>query len=251
MTPLPPNGPPLSPACTPCPPRSKPTPWLLSALTAALLAGGAGAGLAGPALAAQTNEFADIEAAPPPGLTNSMQLLDDHYKLAIGDQLSFRILQDEDEPPKQLLVTDSGDLEVPYIGRVPAAGKTCKQLAFELKRALEKDYYYQATVILAVDQRAKSRGKVYLVGPVRNPGPQDIPSDETLTLSKAILRAGGFTDLAERHNVRIIRRSPDGAPDTRVLTVDVAQIFDKGRVQLDVPLQPGDLIVVPERLVRF
>ncbi|PYK57102.1 MAG: hypothetical protein DME21_18185 [Verrucomicrobia bacterium] len=102
-----------------------------------------------------------------------MDALDDKHKLAIGDRLSFRIVEDE-EDPKPLLVTDSGELEVPYIGRYPAVNMSCKQLARQLKIELEKEYYYQATVIIAVDAMTKSRGKVYLVGPIRVPGPQDI-----------------------------------------------------------------------------
>ena len=181
--------------------------------------------------------------------TNSVEL-DDKHKLAIGDRLSFRIEEDL-EDPKALVVTDSGDLEVPYIGRVPAEAKTCRQLAAEIKAALEKEYYYQATVVLAVDQMAKSRGKVYIVGPVRTPGPQEIPSDEVLTLSKAILRAGGFNEFADRHNVKVTRRPVGAVRAKQILVVDVAQIFDKGKVELDLTLEPGDLILVPERLVRF
>lgn len=202
-----------------------------------------------------TNETA---AAPSPaatnvvnaGFTNGMETLDDTYKLAIGDGLSFRIEEDL-EDPTALVVTDSGDLEVPYIGRFPAENKTCKQLARELKAALEKDYYYQATVIIAVDQMAKSRGKVYLVGPVRVPGPQDIPSDEILTLSKAIMRAGGFNDFADRHNVKVTRKARSGGQDKKTFVVDVGQIFDKGKVELDLVLEADDLIFIPERLVRF
>lgn len=182
--------------------------------------------------------------------TNSMEALDDQHKLAIGDRLSFRIVEDEDDP-KSLLVTDSGDLEVPYIGRYPAVNKTCKQLARELKAELEKEYYYQATVIIAVDIMAKSRGKVYIVGPVHMPGPQEIPSDEVLTLSKAVLRAGGFGDYADTHKVRVTRKSSTpGAPD-QVFTVDVGEILQKGKTESDLPLEPGDLIYVPERLIRF
>jgi protein involved in polysaccharide export with SLBB domain len=184
------------------------------------------------------------------GPTNAMAALDDKHKLAIGDRLSFRIEEDQEEP-KPLMVTDSGELEVPYLGRFPAEGKTCRQLAVELKQALEKKYYYQATVIIAVDMMAKSRGKIYIVGPVRVPGPQDIPSDENLTLSKAIMRAGGFTDFADRRNVKITRKTPAGRLEKKTLLVDVAQIFDKGKVELDVALEPGDLVLVPERLVRF
>jgi len=179
-----------------------------------------------------------------------MDSLDEKHRLALGDKLSFRIVEDE-EDPKSLVVTDSGDLELPYLGRFPAEGKTCRQLANEIKIGLEKDYYFQATVIIAVDSMAKTRGRVYLVGPVRAPGPQEIPSDEILTISKAILRAGGFNDYADTHNVRITRKGGDGAGHDQQITVNVADILNKGKTSLDTPLEPGDLIFVPERLVRF
>jgi len=189
-----------------------------------------------------------------------MESLDDKHSLAVGDKLSFRIEEDMIDPnekpaPKPLIVTDSGEIEVPYLGRFPAENKTCKQLAYELKKALEKDYYYQATVIVAIDLMAKSRGRVYIVGPVRMPGPQEIPSDETLTLSKAILRAGGFTDYADRKNVKVTRKGEPGAAgaagEKESFVVDVSKIFDKGKTELDIPLMAGDLIYVPERLIRF
>ncbi len=177
-----------------------------------------------------------------------MEALDTEHKLAIGDRLSFRIIEDE-EDPRPLTVTDSGDVEFPYIGRFPAVGKSCRELARAVKTELEKDYYNQATVIIAVDLMAKSRGKVYLVGPVRVPGPLEVPSDEVFTLSKAILRAGGFTDFADKKNVRVTRKVADG-PE-KVFKVNVAEILDKGKTKADLTLETGDLIVVPERLIRF
>ena len=187
-----------------------------------------------------------ITSAPSTGSTNKMDTLDDKHKLAIGDRLSFRIVEDE-EDSKPLFVTDSGDLEVPYVGRIPAVERTCKELASVLKTELEKEHYYQATVVIAVDLMARSRGKVYLVGPVRVPGPQEIPSDEVLTLSKAILRAGGFTDFADKKTVKVTRK----AGGDKTFTVNVAEILEKGRTQSDLPLEPGDLIYVQERLIRF
>ncbi len=182
--------------------------------------------------------------------TNIMDTLDDTYRLAIGDRISFQIKEDEDDPT-QLTVLDSGDLEVPYIGRYPAVGKTCKELAGALKVELEKEYYYHATVIIAVDAMTKSRGIVYLVGAVRAPGPQDIPSDEVFTVSKAILRAGGFTDYANKSDVKITRKgSASGAPE-QSFTVDVGKVLEQGKIGSDLTLQAGDLIYIPERLVHF
>jgi protein involved in polysaccharide export with SLBB domain len=186
----------------------------------------------------------------PMDATNSMEALDDKYKLAIGDRLSFKIVED-DEDSKPFQVTDSGDIEFPYIGRFPVTGKTCRQLSDELKSQFEKDYYKQATVIVAVDFKARSQGKIYLVGSVAAPGPQDIPSDEEFTLSKAILHAGGFTDFADQHHIHVTRKPSSLGGANQTFTVDVGKILTKGKTELDLVLQSGDLIYIPEKMIRF
>ena len=200
-----------------------------------------------------------LTADPPPPKTNAISHLarliplkspDDQYRLAMGDRVSYRVIEDKDEV-KALVVTDSGELEVPYLGRVKAVDKTCKQLAQEVKLALEKDLYYQATVILAVDQLNKKRGSVYVVGQVRTAGAVDIPSDETFTLSKAILKAGGFADLADKKRVRITRQSDSGDSSKKQFVVDVSAIFEKGKTETDIRLEPGDLVFVPNRAFNF
>jgi polysaccharide export outer membrane protein len=190
-----------------------------------------------------------VTPAPTTPDTNRVSVLDDQYKLALGDHVSFRIIEDEDDP-QDLLVTDTGEIEVPYLGRYPVVGKTCKELAAELKKRLEEKYYYHATVLIYVDSKL-TPGLVYLVGPVRTPGPLELPRDETLTLSKAILRAGGFADLADQKHVRITREGKGGATDRQVLVVNVYQILNEGKTDQDLVLQPGDLVYIPERLLRF
>src|SRR5882672_2317028 len=94
--------------------------------------------------------------------TNSMEVLDDKKKLGPNDFVSFRVVEDRDNESQRLRVNDNGELEVPYIGLVQAAGKSCRELAYSVKAALEREYYYHATVIIAVDKVSeKSRGKIY------------------------------------------------------------------------------------------
>ena len=203
-----------------------------------------------------TNMSATTPSVRPPAqtsaadVTNRVNVLDDKYNLAIGDQLSFQIIEDEDDPV-HLVVTDSGDLQVPYLGRYPAVDKTCKQLAQELKVALEKEYYLQATVVIAVDLKPKSRGKIYLAGAISAPGPQDISGDEALTVSKAILRAGGLTSFADGKDVKVTRSTGTHSSDEKTFIVNVSRIYEKGKTEEDLPLQPGDFIFVPERMIRF
>lgn len=180
----------------------------------------------------------------------TMATLDDDHKLATGDKLSFRIVEDL-EDPKPLVVTDSGDIEVPYIGRFAATGKSCRQLARELKVELEKEYYIDITVILAVDQMSLSRGRAYLVGSIRIPGPQEIPGNEVFTLSKAIMRAGGFSDFADKKHVRVTRKMDHGSAPDRTFVVNVGRVIESGETKEDLKLEPGDLIYVPKRLVSF
>src|SRR5580765_8667576 len=105
--------------------------------------------------------------------TNSMAVLDDRKKLGSNDYVSFRVVEDRDNESQHLRVNDGGELEVPYIGLVPAAGRSCKELAFTIKSLLEREYYYHATVIIAVDHLSeKARGKVYVYGSVKGQGPQ-------------------------------------------------------------------------------
>ena len=188
----------------------------------------------------------------------TMDTLDDKHKLTLGDKLSFRIVEDQEDPkepmdPRPLVVGDHGDVEVPYIGRFPAVGKTCKQLAQEIKGELEKRYYYQATVIIGLDQFSKSTGKVYVLGEVRATGMIELPGDENLTVGKAVLRAGGFTNYADKRGVKVTRKSDPAAPGAKpkTLVVNLVEVFEKGQADKDVELQPGDIIYVPSRLINL
>ena len=183
--------------------------------------------------------------------TTSMGVLNDVIKLGVGDRVSFRIVEDRREPIP-LIVTESGEMEVPLIGRVLATDKTCKQLAYAIKPLLEKEYFFQATVIVGLDSiGTKSRGKIYLTGQVRTQGGMDILPDEVLTVSKAILKAGGLTDFANKKKVKLIRKKAGEPNGVTTTLLDLGEILDKGHIDKDVILEPGDLIVVPERLINF
>jgi polysaccharide export outer membrane protein len=178
--------------------------------------------------------------------TNSMTVLDDKKRLGSNDYVSFRVVEDRDNESQHLRVNDNGELEVPYIGLVPAAGKSCRELAYAVKAALEREYYYHATVIIAVDHVSeKSRGKVYVYGSVKGQGPQEIPADESYTVSKAIIRAGGFGDFANKRKVKVTRK---GGQD---FVVDLKRVIEEGHSEEDIVVQPDDQIYVPQRLINM
>ena len=175
---------------------------------------------------------------------------DDKYKLRVGDKISLQILEDRDAP-RGLLVADSGELDVPYVGRVTASDKTCKQLADELKARLEKEYYHRATVIIALDVANKFLGRIYVWGQVRNQGPVDLGVNENLTVGKAILRAGGFGDFANKKRVKVVRGGGKEGAAKQSFELNMVEILEKGQTEKDVVLQPDDFIIVASRLINF
>jgi len=177
------------------------------------------------------------------------------YKLRVGDTVSFQILEDRIwnslDAPKPLVVMDSGELDVPYIGRVTAVDKTCSEVAAEMKKALEKDYYNKATVVVSVDLANRIWGRIYIWGQVRVEGALDLQVNENLTVSQAIMRAGGFADFANKSKVKVVRAKADANGEKQTFELDLQQILEQGKTDKDIVLQPGDLVIVPSRLVNF
>ena len=156
------------------------------------------------------------------------------------------MVEDRDNDSQHLRVSDNGELDVPYIGMVPAEGKTCLELANNIKSALEREYYYHATVILALDRVSKeSRGKVYVYGAVKAQGPQEIPTDESFTVSKAVIRAGGFGDFANKRKIKVTRKNGQD------FTIDLKKVIEEQHPEADMVLQPDDQIYVQQRLINM
>lgn len=181
--------------------------------------------------------------------TMSMDVLDAERKLGKGDRLSYRVVE-ERRPPIALVIAASGEVELPLIGRIQAAGRTCRELAYAIKAPLEREYFYKATVIIGLDAVSeRAVGRIYLSGQVRTQGAMDIPPDERFTVSKAILKAGGLADFANSRKIKLVRKGAGGVSETQFIDLD--EITKKGRLEKDVELQPDDVIIVPEKFVNF
>ena len=82
--------------------------------------------------------------------------------------------------------------------------------------------------------------RVFITGQVNLQGPIDLPSEELLTVSKAVSLAGGFDKYAKQSDVQLLRSG-------QLTRVDVAGILSGSRNENDPTLCPGDSIYVPAR----
>ena len=194
------------------------------------------------------------------GTLTTMEALDNKTVLQDGDTVSFRVIEDRDDPV-QRVVTDTGEVDFPYIGPVKVEGKTCHDVAVDVKKRLEVDYYKQATVIIGLDlivgqiNDTKPKDYAWVMGEVREVGPVELLKQQPMTVSQMIIRAGGFGDFADQRKVKVIHRSSTGvsAPSTEInnsndyQVIDVKAIFD-GKSAADPVVKPGDYIIVPKKI---
>ena len=179
-----------------------------------------------------------------------MQVVDPDKKLSAGDMLTLEIVEDK-EGGLPRSVTAAGAIDVPPLGRIQVAGKTTTEASADIKRRLEADYYYHATVKLNIDRVSVApvrAGTVTLSGQVRGPGPQDMVAGEPLTLSVAIQKSGNFTEWADQNKVKLTRQVNGKAQTTEY---NVEKIIEKGDSKADPVLQDGDRIFVPKTWFRI
>lgn len=212
------------------------------------------------AAASQASVPASDDTAAAAARMSSMETLDDARPLNIGDLVSLRIVEDRDKV-LSLYVQDSGDIQAPFIGLVKANGRTCKQVAYFMKRELEKQYFQQATVIVALERVRPSNNKlggpgyveddtryITVYGQVSRQGRYELLAEDDLTVSQAILRAGGFSQFAQTKKVKVIRKTPKG---TVTIFVNLDDIMRLGKLEYDIPIRPEDVIIVTEKIVNI
>jgi polysaccharide biosynthesis/export protein len=192
---------------------------------------------------------------------SSMENLDSKYILKKGDTVSLRIVEDSSQQGAlSLKVQDSGNINAPFINLVPAAGKTCKDVAYYMKKELEKEHFRTATVIVALEAEKPRAGVaggpplpsanyITVYGQVQRQGRYETTPEEDLTVSQAILRAGGFSQFAKDKKVKVIRKVPDKGNVT--IYVNLRDVMMKGKLDYDIPVRGGDVIIVDEKLINF
>jgi polysaccharide export outer membrane protein len=161
------------------------------------------------------------------------------YKLGSGDMMNI-LVYGEPDLTAIVRVSREGSIELPLIGKVQASGSTTRELKERIEARLKDGYLVKPDVQIILQEYKQD--VVHLMGQVGAPGPYRITHANTLmgTISKA----GGFTPIAKRSKVKIIRRENGGS---KVFFVDMTAITKEGRLQDDVVLMPGDVIIVPER----
>lgn len=163
------------------------------------------------------------------------------YVLQPGDLVDIRVYM-EDDMNRVLRISGNGTVTFPLVGNIRIAGLSLEQAEQELAKRLTS-YIKQPQVSMLVKEYGNKT--VYVLGQVSKPGSIQIPPEKELTVLEAITSVGGFTDVANTSKVRVLRVE-DGKQKS--MDVDVSQITKQGNKSLDIALQPGDVVFVPQSL---
>jgi len=167
----------------------------------------------------------------------------ERYLVDSNDVLDIVVFE-EPNLSMTIRVSDEGILSYPLIGDINVGGLTTHEVEKTLEERLSDGFLRnpQVTVRLDIELMEQYQDKeVFVIGEVRNPGAISMLG-KYLTVLEAVVKAGGFTDIAAPNRTKVIRLE-DGTEQTIKVNLDKVK---KGDRSLDIILQPGDTIVVPE-----
>ncbi len=171
-----------------------------------------------------------------------------NYVMGAGDEVIIDIWGDNEITIRQEISPD-GNITVENLGPVQLAGKTIEECQRYLRGQLSKIYSgldrQDGTTQLLVSLGQARTIQVNVMGEVAMPGTYNLSS--FATAFHALYSAGGVSDIGSLRKVSIIRNGHT------VGTIDVYSFILKGKLDGDILLQEGDVVIVPsyEQLVEM
>jgi polysaccharide export outer membrane protein len=171
---------------------------------------------------------------PPPAAAQAPE-----YVIGPGDILQVFVWRNP-ELSVTVPVRPDGKISTPLVEDMVAVGKTPSVLARDIEVVLA-EFVRSPTVNIIVTQPVSRFSQVRVVGQVARP--QAIAYREGMTVLDVILESGGVTPFAAGNRARVVREVNGKKTE---LPVRLGDILNRGRMETNVEVLPGDVIVVPE-----
>jgi protein involved in polysaccharide export with SLBB domain len=163
----------------------------------------------------------------PPAVAVDAGIDDDNYHLGTGDKLKINVYGEEDLSG-DFFVDGSGQVQLPLIGQVKAAGLSVHEFVDEVKRILGSKYLRDPKVSVQIENYRP----FYIMGEVNKSG--EYPYENGMNILGAVALAGGYTYRANDTDVYIRR---NGSTKEEKLPANALT-----------RVNPGDIVRVPERI---
>jgi protein involved in polysaccharide export with SLBB domain len=140
---------------------------------------------------------------------------------------------------RTLTIPPDGKIQFPSLGQIEAAGLTTQQLTTRIREGLNKELVDPEVTISLKEINKGLLRRVSVLGAVKTPGVYELK--ERSSLSEMLAAAGGPSKIADLRRVTITR-----ADSGQRVTIDLTGSARTGTDSNTLPLEAGDLILVPE-----
>ena len=197
---------------------------------------------AAPAGAAPTTQPATAVPATAVPATESL------YRINGGDTIHISVYGERDLD-RDVAVEPDGGIAFPLVGNLNARGLTLSELQKKIADALRAGNMLpnvtdpEVTVSLV-----KSSGNSFsVIGQVKQPG--TFVTDTQVDVMQALSLAGGLTPFASKSRIIVLRR--DGGGVQTKIPFDYSSVEDGEKLNMNIQLQGGDVVVVPQAGLGF
>ena len=164
------------------------------------------------------------------------------YVIGPGDGLEVFVWGHEDLTAT-VTVRPDGEISTPLVEDMRAAGKTPTELARAVETVLA-EYVRTPTVTIIVQEFVGEYNRqVRVVG--RAAEPQALSYRNGMTLLDVMIEVGGLSEFASGNKAKIVRKQ-DG--EEVIIKVRISDLLNKGRMDQNVRMMPGDVLIIPESI---
>jgi polysaccharide export outer membrane protein len=178
------------------------------------------------------------------------------YVLGPDDQIVIRALEGLDVGDKPILIGTNGNITLPLIGRVQAAGLTVEQLETELVSRLKPFVQEPQITVTVTEFRSQP---VSVLGAVATPGVIQLRGSKTLY--EVLSLAGGpretagstisITRLLENGPIPLPGAGPDPTGRYNTAELDTQEVIDGKNPAANIEIKPHDVISVSQGNARM
>jgi polysaccharide export outer membrane protein len=174
------------------------------------------------------------------------------YRIQPGDLLDVTVLEDA-TLNRRVLVLPDGRISLPLAGTVVAGGQTIEQVQRNVAQRLASNFAVEPNIFIALASLAPEPVPqaplppetitVFATGQVLSPGAVQVPPGTTLLQAMGLIVPDRF---AAKNRIQV-RRTDPRTGQQRLFVFDFRAVEKGGTLNTALPLQDGDVIVVPER----
>jgi polysaccharide export outer membrane protein len=161
------------------------------------------------------------------------------YTINEGDLLLIKVFE-APELSTETRVNDNGVIAMPLIGNIKVKGLILSKAEEIIASAYKVNYLQNPHISVAVKEQ--QGGRVTVAGAVQKPGAYEyMPQGRVLD---ALALAGGLSDKAG-HTVQVRRNSLE-SNESENFVIDLDQVINAGKEDLNIKIRRGDTVFVPQ-----